>query len=106
MLHRRLRCASTVLHPSGVGRVPHRLQVQNLCKKLGRERPRHAQKGSDSAITKELRALDDGLLIDAREFRQYGNPKVHGFKNLAEDRRPGSIPAWVAGTAALMAARH
>jgi hypothetical protein len=90
---RALRCASTALQSASIGSIPHLLKMKYLFEKLGRERPRHAQKGSDSPITKELRGIEDALLIDARDGRHRGNPKVHGFKNLAEDRRPGSFRA-------------
>jgi len=88
MLHRRLRYVSTALVASGIGRVLHFLKVQNLCKKWGRERPRHAQKRADSPKTEEAAGVDDGLLIDLCDGSHRGNPKVHGVKNRWAGPRP------------------
>lgn len=88
MLHRWLRYVSTALGASGIGRVFHALQVQNFLEKSGRERPRHAQKGSDSPITEEAAGVDDGLLIDLCDGSHRGNPKVHGVKNRWAGPRP------------------
>jgi hypothetical protein len=86
MLHRRLRYVSTALVASGVGRVLHLLQVQDLCKKSGRERPRHAQKAADSPKPKQPRGVDDALLIDLCDGRHRGNPKVHRSKIVGQVR--------------------